>query len=56
MFVLGRELGKTVAEIGRMSAREFAEWSAFLSLTNEDAKPENTVVKDLMNIFGGPRG
>jgi hypothetical protein len=56
MFVLGRELGKSVAEIGRMSAREFAGWSVFLSLTNEELQPPPSVVKDLMNIFGGPRG
>lgn len=32
MFILARALGKTVAEIGRMSSREFSEWIAFTRL------------------------
>lgn len=36
MFVLARDLHKTVAEIEDMSAREFEEWLIFYKLQKEE--------------------
>lgn len=42
MFRLARELRMTVSELGeRMDAREFLEWSIFLSMEAEEQKRDS---------------
>ena len=39
MFVLARDLGMTVADLGRrMSSAEFTDWIAFYKLEQDDRK------------------
>lgn len=38
MFDLALRLNKTVGEIGRMSAREFAEWISYFGVLAEEKK------------------
>jgi hypothetical protein len=44
--VLARELGMTVAELlGRMSAREFVAWQAFMRVEAEEARRAELAAK-----------
>jgi hypothetical protein len=41
LFVLARDLGKTVGELSTMTSEEFTHWMAFYNYQNQQIKKEN---------------